>query len=62
MTFKKGHKYGIKPKGDKTLDGRIDIRTTKEVEAKIKAMPEWREKLRQLLEEWVKDGQNSDSP
>ena len=62
MTFKKGHNQGAKPIGDQAMTGRIDIRTSKELEDRVKTIPNWREKLRVLLEEWVKNQENSAQP
>lgn len=59
MPFKKGNKLGVKSIGDQPMTGRIDIRTSKELEERVKAIPNWREKLRELLEGWGKNQESS---
>lgn len=56
MPFKKDNQYRMKT--DRPLTGRIDLRLPEEVASKVKAVPSWQDKLRELIEDWVKKGEN----
>lgn len=40
-----------KPVGDKPLDSVLTIRLTKEQKDKIKALPDWQERIRRFIDE-----------
>jgi hypothetical protein len=54
MPFQKDNEYRMQRKTDRLLSGRIDLRLPEEVEKKVRAIPDWRDKLRAMIEEWVK--------
>jgi len=59
MTFRKNHKLGAKKFLEKPLDDQpICFRGYKGSKEKLKAVPNWQERLRQYVEELI--GQNTD--
>jgi hypothetical protein len=54
MTFKKGHKFGYV--SDEPLDRKpLTIKLRVGLREEIEAIPEWRSKLRELLETWANE-------
>lgn len=54
MTFKKKHKLGFLPKDDIPLDKLpLSIKLRTGVRDKVKMIPNWQDKLRNLIDGWV---------
>lgn len=54
MTFKKNHRLGFLPKGEEPLDKNpLQIKVRKGLIERIKAIPNWQDKLRVKLEDWL---------
>jgi hypothetical protein len=56
MTFKKKHKLGFLPENDIPLDRLpVSIKLRLGVRDKVRSIPDWQNKLRGLIEQWVED-------
>lgn len=57
MPFKKNHQQGAKPMGEESMDRTpVCFNVRKGVRDKLKAVPEWKERLREYVDQLV-DGQ-----
>lgn len=56
MTFKKKHKLGFLPENDTPLDRLpLSIKLRLGVRDRVRSIPDWQDKLRDLIEQWIKD-------
>ena len=54
MTFKKNHKLGFLPDNDIPLEKiPLSIKLKVGIRGKVMSIPDWRDKLRELIEQWV---------
>ena len=54
MPFKKSNKLGFLPVGDLPLDKEpLTIRLKQGVKGKLKTIPDWNQRLKNLIEQWV---------
>jgi uncharacterized protein (DUF4415 family) len=56
MPFQKNNQYRMQT--DRPLTGRIDLRLPEDVANKVKAISGWQDRLRELIEDWVKKGEH----
>jgi len=56
MTFKKKHKFGFVSENDEPLESSpLCIKLKKGVKNRVRSIPDWQDKLRSMIEQWVKD-------
>ncbi|MFH7026854.1 MAG: hypothetical protein ACHBN1_15940 [Heteroscytonema crispum UTEX LB 1556] len=56
MPFSKGHKKGARPLGDEPMDRTPVCFNVKEgVREKLKAVPNWKERLREFVEQLIEE-------
>ncbi len=54
MPFKKNHKLGFLPDNDIPLEKiPLSIKLKVGIRGKVMSIPDWRDKLRELIEQWV---------
>ena len=53
--FEKGNNEGFVAAGDKPLIAHIGLKLTEDNKVALKQIPEWRNKLRGLIEEMIKE-------
>lgn len=60
MPFQKNHKQGAKPIGSEPMDRNpVCFNVSKGVKEKLKAVPEWKERLREFVDRLIDEsGQN----
>ena len=63
MPFKKKHKLGFLSVEDMPLDkDPLTIKLRQGVKDKLKTIPDWNPKLKNLIEQWVSSELNRDEP
>ncbi len=59
--FQKNNKLGFKPIGDKPLDSKpLTVRLRQGQLAKLKAVPNWQEQLREFVDQLISDLPNQE--